>query len=79
MHGSIQLIIATESDRIRQAEASRNRAVASRSPFAALRSRIAARGNGGAAHRSPLRAAPSTAGTDARALGHPSAASLRGR
>ena len=79
MHGSIQLIIATESDRIRQAEASRNRAVASRSPFAAIRSRIAARGNGGAAHRSPSRAAPSTAGTDARALGHPSAASLRGR
>ena len=78
MHGSIQLVIATESDRIRQAEASRNRAAGSRNPFAALRSRIAARGNGEAAHRSPSRAAP-TAGTDARTLGHPSAASLRGR
>jgi hypothetical protein len=75
MHGSIQLIVATESDRIRQAEAGRNRAVAHRKPFAALRSRL--RSNGGAAHRSPSRAAP--AGTDTRALGHPSAASLRGR
>ena len=78
MHGSIQLIVATESDRIRQAEASRNRAVASRNPFAALRSRIASRANGAAALRSPSRAAP-TAGTDAHPLGHPSAASLRGR
>jgi hypothetical protein len=77
MHGSIQLIVATESDRIRQAEAGRNRAVAGRKPFAALRSRLGLRGHGGAAHRSPSRAAP--AGTDTRALGHPSAASLRGR
>jgi len=77
MHGSIQLIVATESDRIRQADARRQRAVPSRKPFAALR-RMATRRNGGAAHRSPSRAAP-TAGTDARALGHPSAASLRGR
>jgi hypothetical protein len=75
MHGSIQLIVATESDRIRQAEAGRHRAVAHRKPFAALRSRL--RSSGGAAHRSPSRAAP--AGTDTRALGHPSAASLRGR
>ncbi len=77
MHGSIQLIVATESERIRQAEASRQRALP-RKPFAAALRRLAPRGNGGAAHRSPSRAAP-TAGTDARTLGHPSAASLRGR
>jgi hypothetical protein len=63
MHGSLHLILATESARTRNAAAREARlATSGRRPFAALASRIAA------AHGIPPRAAP----------GH-SAASLRGR
>ena len=63
MHGSIQLIIATETDKLRQRDAARARA-ASRSPLS--RKRFARRA---AAHGVPPRAAP---GMDS--LGRPSAA-----
>ena len=70
MHGSLHLILATESDRSRRADASQARLVASlRRPLATLASRVAA------AHGVPPRAAP---GTDSRSLGQPTAAPLRG-
>ena len=63
MHGSLHLILATESERSRQAAASEARLAASfRRPFAAVTGRLAA------AHGIPPRAAP----------GQP-AASLHGR
>jgi len=71
MHGSLHLILATESDRSRRADASQARLAASlRRPFAAATARVAA------AHGIPPRAAP---GTDSPALGHHPAAPLRGR
>ncbi len=63
MHGSLHLILATESERSRQAEAREARLSASiRRPFASLTGRLAA------AHGIPPRAAPGQR-----------AASLRGR
>jgi len=71
MHGSLHLILAHESARGRQLDAREaRRAAAFRRPFAAFAARVAA------AHGIPPRAAP---GTDSRPLGHPEAASLRGR
>ena len=70
MHGSLHLILATESDRSRRADAKRARLAASarsRRPLATLAARVAA------AHGLPPRAAP---GTDTQALGHNGAASL---
>ena len=74
MHGSIQLIVATESDRMRQHEAAHRRST-SRSRFGGLAARFSRRGVA-AARDIPPRAAP---GTDTRPLGHPSAAPARGR
>jgi hypothetical protein len=70
MHGSLNLIFAHESVRIRQAEAREaRRARSSRRPLAAIASKLAA------AHGVPPRAGP---GTDSHALRR-RAASLRGR
>jgi hypothetical protein len=70
MHGSLHLILATESDRSRRAAASQARLAASlRRPLVTLAKRVAA------AHGVPPRAAP---GKDSRSLGHPTAATLRG-
>ena len=72
MHGSLHLILATESDRSRRAEASRNRLARTARrgrPFARLAERVVV------AHGIPPRAAP---GTDLP-LGHSGAASLRAR
>jgi len=67
MHGSLQLILATETDRSRRAVADQARTARSvRRPFAARRTRLSNRA--AARHGVPSRAAP---------LGH--AASLRGR
>jgi len=70
MHGSLHLILATESDRSRRTSAVRDRQVASlrRSVFARRPGRDGARGV-------PTRGTP---GTDSP-LGHPAAASYRGR
>ena len=71
MHGSLHLILAHESARVRQSEARDARRAASiRRPFAAFAARVAS------AHGVPPRAAP---GTDSRTLGQPGAASLRAR
>jgi hypothetical protein len=71
MHGSLHLILATESQRSRQAAAGEARLAASlRRPFAAIAARVAA------AHGIPPRAAP---GTDSPALGRQGAAPSRGR
>jgi hypothetical protein len=71
MHGSLHLILATESDRSRQAAAKEARLAASfRRPFAAIAAKVAA------AHGIPPRAAP---GTESPKVGHQGAASLRGR
>jgi hypothetical protein len=71
MHGSLHLILATESYRSRQAAGKDARRAASlRRPFAAIAARVAA------AHGIPPRAAP---GTDSPSLGRTRAASLRGR
>jgi hypothetical protein len=69
MHGSIQLIIASETDKLRHTDAARARRSAPRSRFARMRARARV-----AAHGVPPRAAP---GTDS--LGRPSAAFPRGR
>ena len=75
MHGSLQMIMATESDRSRRAAAAEARQASSlRRPFAAIRARVSTRR--AAAPGSPSRAAP---GMEARSLGRPNAASLRGR
>ena len=75
MHGSLHLIMATESDRSRRAAAAQAREASSlRRPFAAIRARVSTRRAAGVG--SPSRAAP---GTDSRSLGRPKAASLRGR
>jgi hypothetical protein len=64
MHGSLHLILATESERSRQAAGREARLAASiRRPFATVAARVAA------AHGIPPRAVPS----------HQGAASLRGR
>ena len=73
MHGTIQIIVATESDRMRHREAAQARR--SRSPFAGLAARFSRRRHAAAREFLP-RAAP---GTDTRPLGHPSAAPVRGR
>ena len=71
MHGSLHLIMATESYRSRQADAREaRRAAYFRRPFAALAAKVAA------VHGIPPRAAP---GKDSPSIGHPNAASLRGR
>jgi hypothetical protein len=73
MHGSLQLIMATESDRSRRAAAKQARLATSlrrRSPLTAITRRVVA------AHGFPPRAAP---GTESPSLGHTRAASLRGR
>ena len=73
MHGSLQIILATEADRSRHAAATRERLAASarsRRPLAKLAARVVA------AHGIPPRAAP---GTDAQALGSAGAVSLRAR
>lgn len=73
MHGSIQLVVANESDRLRHADAANARARRSgrtRGIARTLFTRVVA------AHGIPTRAAP---GTDTRSLGHPSPAPLRGR
>jgi hypothetical protein len=72
MHGSIQLIVATETDKLRQRDAAQARRSTSRSPLARVRSRFAGRP---AAHGVPPRAAP---GMDSP-LGHPTPAVTRGR
>jgi len=70
MHGSLHVILAHESARVRSTDAREARLAASiRRPFAAIASRVAA------AHGVPPRAAP---GTDSPALGR-RAASIRGR
>ena len=74
MHGSLHLILATEADRSRRANAAQARLVASlRRPFAAIVGRAPSRAS---AQGSPSRAAP---GMDSPSLGRPTAATLRGR
>ena len=73
MHGSLQLLLATEADRSRHAAAKRERLAASarsRRPLARLAARVAS------AHGLPPRAAP---GTEPQALGSAGAVSLRAR
>jgi len=68
MHGSLHLVLATESDRTRRAAGEQARlASAFRRPVVRMLA---------AAHGIPPRAAP---GTDSPTLGHPTAAPLRGR
>jgi hypothetical protein len=74
MNGTIQLIVATESDRMRHEEA-RARRAGTRTPFAGLVARFSRRAHA-AAREIPPRAAP---GKDTRPLGHPTAAPARGR
>jgi hypothetical protein len=71
VHTSLHNILAIETDRNRQTAAREARLLDSvRRPFAAFVARVAA------AHGIPPRAAP---GTESPSLGHPNAASLRGR
>ena len=71
MHTSLHNILAIETARSRQTAARDARRLNSvRRPFVAFAARVAA------AHGIPPRAAP---GTDSPSLGHPNAASLRGR
>jgi hypothetical protein len=74
MHGSLHLILATESDRSRRANAAQARLASTlRRPFAAIVGRKSSRAS---AQGSPARAAP---GMDSPSLGRPTAAPLRGR
>jgi hypothetical protein len=76
MHGSLHLIMATESHRARHAAARDARLAASLpSRFATILARVSPRAVA-AAHGIPPRAAP---GTDSPSLGHPTAAHVRGR
>jgi hypothetical protein len=70
MHGSLHMILATEIDRSRRADAAARRARRVRAPLATLAGRLAA------AHGIPPRAAP---GRDSHAIGRHRAATLRGR
>ena len=72
MHAPIHLVIATESDRIRRADAEQARARSSvrRRRLRGVVTRVRA------AHGIPPRAAP---GTDSLSLGRPTAAPSRGR
>ena len=78
MHGSLHLIVATESNRSRQADAAAARSrsrVSARRPVGAMIMRL--RGDRAPALGIPTRAAP---GSESRSpLGHTAAAPLRGR
>ena len=74
MHGSIQLIVASESDRLRHAEADRvrSRTIRGRSVTTRVLERL--RPGRAPAPGLPSRAAP---GKDSRSLGHPGTAAAR--